>query len=654
MFRHIMDAIIDEQNIGLLRRDIARHWDCRCTVSGPGMHQAAAMLVQRYRDSGAQADNIEYVATDEPRYLHGNSTGFEWVPEDASLEIVSPDAQAGVICRYADEPLCLVCHSAATPPEGIVAEVVVRDGPLGEGEVSEGEFVGKLLLTNQPPASVEAAARRGGAVGLVSDCVSPPWLANYPPMREPEDAPDLVMWTIFPGVKHETPFFGFNLSARQGRRLRKLIATATEPVRLRATVAAEGFEGVSDLVNAYLPGTDLAHEEIWVLAHLSEPGARDNASGCCLCVELARVLKTLIDDGKLPPLRRTLRFMHATEVSGFLPYIEANLDRLPQVVAGLCVDSAGQDFRICGGQAVLCQSPETNASFVDGLMETLIRAAVAQPIARFSQDNYETFPWHTMPFWGNDAFISDGFFEIPTPHLFTWPDRFYHSSQDTPDQMSDNCLGRFGAIDGSFLYLLATADAMQARWLAHLAAADWQRRIAQAAADRVTELLAHTADEFSAAAVASGLRHLGLQAADAVAQVLRFAPAEPGLAEELQAMGQELREFAEAAARRAIIGLGEDPDSVPAPPLPADPDADKVYRRLRWRVPALSGLSEAAQGDLQSLGADAVMLGRIWPWINSRRTVAEIWERLQHAGALPIATLTASLAILAQEGMVEG
>jgi aminopeptidase-like protein len=155
-------------------------------------------------------------------------------------------------------------------------------------------------------------------------------------------------------------------------------------------VQAETVEGSSDFVHATLPGTDLAHEEIWVLAHLSEPGARDNASGCCTSLELVRTLGKLTREGKLPPLRRTIRFMHGVEVNGFLPYIDANRERLPQVVAGLCADSLAQDFTRCGGEMVLFLSPEHNASFIDGLVQMLLCAVAAEPARRFTTANNAT------------------------------------------------------------------------------------------------------------------------------------------------------------------------------------------------------------------------------------------------------------------------
>jgi len=77
------------------------------------------------------------------------------------------------------------------------------------------------------------------------------------------------------------------------------------------------------------------------------------------------------------------------------------------------------------------------------------RHAVLQNGDRIAYDHLIVALGARHSYFGNDAFISDGFFDIPTPQLSTWPDRYYHSSQDTPDQMSDNTLGRMGAAPGA-------------------------------------------------------------------------------------------------------------------------------------------------------------------------------------------------------------
>ncbi|MBT4822601.1 MAG: hypothetical protein HON70_43240, partial [Lentisphaerae bacterium] len=503
-------------------------------------------------------------------------------------------------------------------------------------------------LTNQFPSTVAAAAHKAGAIGIISDCVCPPWLEKYPPKREPEDVPDLVMWTIFPGRRSDPPLFGFNLSPRQGRRLRALAAASDTPIRMHAMVDATLVEGSSDMVNASVTGTDLANEEVWVLGHLSEPGARDNASGCALSLEIARMLRVLTECGVLPPLRRTIRFMHGAEVSGFLPYIHGHRDDLPNVVAGLCADSIAQDFRICGGEAVLFLSPEQNASFVDGLMQYLLQTIHDEPASRFSPDNYATYPWHAEPYFGNDAFISDGFFDIPTPQISVWPDKFYHSNQDTPDQIDRGTLTRSAAVMGAFVYALAAADKQQASWFADLAAQDWKQRICLRTRDALStdEPEARLPDE---------IHHMGLQAQDAVTQTTRFAPQSGTLQERTEVLVGNLAEFAdrEAQAARQSLGMGAARSAPETAPGDGTPDLQLIPRRLYWRLPGRDVLGDETDDAVNKLrtsqGADA---RRVWPWINGRRTVREIQQRLEFGGSVDVEPLLECLRLLEQADVI--
>jgi len=400
MHHDIMNFVIDQINIKQCLRDIAHYWSFRSTVPGSGLKRASEFLCQRHRENGIKAEVISYPADDKTEWLHGHRNPLEWIPRRGRLSILKPDGKAGLICSYDEEPLSLVCNSTSTPIGGANAEVLIINSGDKDEAYTGINVSGKIIFTELPANSVASQARKRGAIGVISDCISPPWLTSHPPVREPEDAPDLTMWSIFGGSRNEKNLWGFSLSARQGRRLREIIRESKESVILHAEVDAGLASGTSELVNAFLPGTDLAHEEIWVLAHSSEPGARDNASGCCLSLELARILKLLLETGELPPLRRSIRFMNAVEVSGFLPYIDARSNELDKVLAGLCLDSVGQNFSICGGEFVLFQSPETDASFIDGLMEHIFSAVAAQPIAKFSKDNYAIFPWHTEPFLG--------------------------------------------------------------------------------------------------------------------------------------------------------------------------------------------------------------------------------------------------------------
>ncbi|HGE73167.1 TPA: DUF4910 domain-containing protein [Candidatus Poribacteria bacterium] len=648
MYKDIMNLIISELQTRKCIRDIAQHWSYRSTVPGPGLRNVSNFLCQRHRENGIKAEVIPYPADDKTEWLNGHKNPLEWLPRSAKLEILKPNEKAGLICSYAEEPLCLVSNSTSTPKGGIDAPVVIINNGSKDEDYEGIDLSGKIIFTNMPAGSVEGQARKRGAVGIISDCVSPPWLVSYPPVREPEDAPDLTMWSILSGTRNEKGLWGFNLSARQGRRLRKIIQESNESVILHAEVDADLIEGSSELVNAILLGTDLADEEIWVLAHSSEPGARDNASGCCLSVEIARTLKTLIDSGKLPPLRRSIRFLNAVEVSGFLPYIDSRKDELDKIIAGICLDSVGQDFSLCGGEFVLFQSPETNASFIDGLMEQIFSAVSAEPISKFSNDNYATFPWHTEKFWGNDAFVSDGFFDIPTPQISTWPDRFYHSSMDRPEQMSDNTLGRAGAIVGTCLYLLATADAKTAIWFAGLAMKDWKKRISQ---NLITEAMKDNVTPFY---LRSFGKHLGFQGQDAITQVLRFAKSDKNFDKLVKELANEMRIFADNESENAVRLLSaiSGQEMLPLPDTTqetVDSYGDNVLKRLWWQHPPDSAFSDSGRERLRALREHG-NVGRIWNWINGRRTVKEIYDRVQFNGAIPYDIVQKYAELLVDEG----
>ena len=666
MHQAIMNAIIDELHIKQCLRDIDQYWTFRSTVPGPGLRKVSEFLCRRHREHGIEAEVIPYPADDKTEWLHGHKNPLEWVPRTGHLNVVKPSDKAGLICSYAEEPLSLICNSTSTPAGGIEAEVVVMRSGAKDEEYEGIDVKGKIIFTDLPAGSVEGQARKRGAVGVISDCICPPWLSSHPPIREPEDVPDLTMWSIFSGRRNDTGLWGFSLSARQGRRLRQIIRESDEPVILHAEVDADLIEGASEMVNALLPGTDLAEEEIWVLAHSSEPGARDNASGCCLSVEIARTLKTLIKKGTLPPLRRSIRFMNGVEVSGFLPYIDSRRDDLDRVLAGLCLDSVGQDFSICGGEFVLFQSPEQNPSFIDGLLEHLIAAAAAEPIGRFSSDTYATFPWHAEPFWGNDAFVSDGFFDMPTPQISTWPDKFYHSSMDTPEQMSDNTLGRVGAIVGTYLYFLATAGRREAMWFAGLAARDWKRRVCDVLStealkgDALTQSAEAEAQiqERAARLHAMG-RHLGFQGHDAVKQVLRFAPGDDSLLQTVERMGDDIKLFGIRESDRMVELISElSGQKVPLMPKNTyhgvdDPRRAMVIKRLRWRVPADNAFSEEGQATLRKLRERTDSnVARIWDWLNGWRTAEEVWERVQFGGAIPFDVVADYLELLVAEEFV--
>jgi hypothetical protein len=149
------------------------------------------------------------------------------------------------------------------------------------------------------------------------------------------------------------------------------------------------------------------------------------------------------------------------------------------------------------------------------------------------------------------------------------------------------------------------------------------------------------------------VRHLGLQGHDAVIQADRLAPSDEGLAADLGAIAANVLAFAEREAVEAarVLGAGE-PTAEDIAPAPGE---ELVARRLRWGAPPADALAEATRarlGELAKAGKRELDLGRVWRWVNGRRTARVIAQRLRHGGAVPLKTVVEYLRLMEQEGAV--
>jgi hypothetical protein len=80
--------------------------------------------------------------------------------------------------------------------------------------------------------------------------------------------------------------------------------------------------------------------------------------------------------------------------------------------------------------------------------------------------------------------------------LIQWPDKFYHTSADTLDKVSQESLARAGTIAAGFVYFIASADGPEIHWLAHEMLARFRGRLSQVAQEAIN-IMAARADESS-------------------------------------------------------------------------------------------------------------------------------------------------------------
>lgn len=106
---------------------------------------------------------------------------------------------------------------------------------------------------------------------------------------------------------------------------------------MHAVVKAGQHPGSYDIATATIPGADrqLRNEEIVYSCHLDHPrpGANDNASGCATILEVARTLRKLIDEKRIPAPRRTIRFVWPPEIEGTMALLNGKPELAASVVS---------------------------------------------------------------------------------------------------------------------------------------------------------------------------------------------------------------------------------------------------------------------------------------------------------------------------------
>ena len=176
------------------------------------------------------------------------------------------------------------------------------------------------------------------------------------------------------------------VSERQGQELRDALERGRKIV-VRAVVKTQVVTDAKDqLTVGLIKGTDLADEELVFTAHLYEgwakQGANDNASGCTAILETARVLKKLLTEGKIPPLKRSVRFLFVPEISGTEAYLRLNPDIKKRIFADINLDMVGEGLIKNQSYFRLNQTPWSLPTYLNDVMASYHRVDGGFPAGR--------------------------------------------------------------------------------------------------------------------------------------------------------------------------------------------------------------------------------------------------------------------------------
>ena len=430
--------------------------------ASPGFREAARYVCSTMKHFGLDAEVLSFPAKAGVKWWSEPSFQ-EWDCDDAELILLEND-KTQKLCSYHESKLSLIQRSAATAPQGIKAGVVYVEEAENPESYKNIDVRGKIVFSRGNPTSIaKQAVRKHGALGIILDNMS-----QIPFVRNRFDIPDARQYNAFwPVSGTENLGFGFMLTPKQGEMLRQKFAK-TKELKVYAKVNSRFYDGGLEVVTACIPGP--GNKETVAMAHLChpQPSANDNASGSATLMETARVLANLIDSGKLPKPLHTIRFLWVPEMTGTYAYLNANQNTIANTISAINLDMVGENQALCKGPFVVEKPPRATPGFGGHLAESILRYMTKEAPNLSGTSSYALFKWAVSPFsGGSDHCIwSDPSIGVACPMLIQWPDKFYHTSEDTPDKVDPDMLKVAGTLTGTYLHFSATMEAEKAEWLA--------------------------------------------------------------------------------------------------------------------------------------------------------------------------------------------
>ena len=498
--------------------------------------ESAEYVERKLKEFGLADAHIESFPADGKIMYSTFRSRPQWDVEFSELWLEAPDKER--LASYAETAVSIAYYSRSA---NVTSEVVDVGTGTSDSDYAGKDVAGKIVLAEGDTNLVHRkAVYEHGAAGVID------YRLNLIPTTRLQDMLGLVtqgvIWPLDPEYEQKAKFVCM-ISPRKGRQLHAMLR-AGEKVVVHAEIKTRVGPGEYQVVTATIPGSDKKAEEFVLSCHLGHPrpGANDNVSGCAAILEIARALIRSTATGALPRPRRSIRFMFPPENSGTIMYLVAHPDAKQQVAA-MQLDSVGGNPTITGSILHLFRTPYSMATYLND---------VAQNLFQFVSDtNIEKIPYRVAfphqfepritsvtgtrdNFWGSvdeffdgsDSFIySDSSVGVPAAYLEDWPDPYFHTSGDLPENLDPTKLRRSCVIAAAVAYAVANANDQDVIRFANETANRARERVASLERDSFDRLFLCKADQFEEcyATATNALDQAYKREAQAISSVSRLA-----------------------------------------------------------------------------------------------------------------------------------
>jgi peptidase M28-like protein len=394
-------------------------------------------------------------------------TGQTWQPTAGELWVTAPSSMK--LYDIHDIPESLASTNANADISGELISVGQGTPQEFEGKDVKGKFV--LSLAPSGLGGVYQRAVQAGAIGALG-------ISAIGPGTRAVDYPTEIVSTT---VSAQPGTAAWALSPRTARQLETMLNRG--PVTIRSTTKSEQVPNKQEIVHAEIPGDGSTTQEVAIGGHLFEgyikQGANDDNSGCALTLEIGRAYLKLINEGKLARPRRTINFQWVQEISGTNAWFNAHPEKAKVIIGDLNFDMEAIRLTPSRSYWIMQRTPDTFPSYINDVGQSMMEyvSELTRERVRYRANGYVPSVEIASPNGSTDAFYikidqhygaSDHVtymqHGIPAVMFITWPDMWYHSSQDTPDKQDPTQYKRAAVVGTGALAVIASGgDDMAAR-----------------------------------------------------------------------------------------------------------------------------------------------------------------------------------------------
>ena len=460
---------------GAAAMEIVRFMDQFWRISGnPGFNAS----VDRIRD-GLQAAGVVH------RVEEFNPRGRGWDYQAGTISFA--DTGEVLLSRERDR-VSLCINSFSTP--GVVDAPLVDVGAGAPADYEGKNVKGAVVLGSAAVGQLwQQAVKARGAIGVISTAIAPYIRPGDPAQFAFPDQWDVFQWGSVP-YDEAAKAFGFKASLRVATKMRDRLKAG--PVTVKVDVRSSFYDGPSRYLVAEIPGTVKPDERIVMVAHIQEPGANDDGSGCGTLYALVLALQKAIAGKALPAPGRTLTFIWGDENRGSRAWLSAHPEQAKGVQYMFSLDMTGEDVAKTGGTFLIEKQPDPSAVWprpsdphtawgagevkAEELKGSLLNDLHLAICLRRAKDT----GWvvKTNPYEGGSDHTE--FKNAGIPALLDWhfTDRYYHTNLDRPDKTSPAEMVNVGVAVATSAWFLASAGDADALATVELVARAAEARLA--------------------------------------------------------------------------------------------------------------------------------------------------------------------------------